>query len=97
MSRRVWMPDLLTAAGLASAGRGKYHQTLEDSTGKLMRIGDTVRFRGQHYTIKSFEPWIPDGPGEGPWVVKFIENQHNNEIATEFNVDLVARKGATNG
>lgn len=58
-----------------------------DSTGKHIRIGSKVRFRGQIYTIADF---VPDGKGRfGTSQIKFKEEQHTTEVADEISVDLV--------
>lgn len=57
-----------------------------DSTGQPIRVGDSVRFRGQIYTIKEFVE------GEGCWETSriiFEEPQHTTEAADEISVDLV--------
>jgi len=58
----------------------------QDSTGKDIKIGDRVRFRGRVYTIQRFIP------GEGSLEtarITFIEPQHTAEDACETSVDLV--------
>ena len=57
----------------------------QDSTGTPIKIGDTVRFRGEIYTIKEFIS--NKGIFETAQIV-FNEPQHTNEIADEINVDL---------
>ena len=58
-----------------------------DSTGKLIKTGDVVRFRGQEYTIKAF------GPVEefyGVHTIIFEEEEvHTPETPHECNIDLV--------
>jgi hypothetical protein len=57
-----------------------------DSTGKIVKAGDTVRFRGRHYTVKGFGP----SRGPGHWVnVYFEEEVHVGEQPTEVSIDLV--------
>lgn len=57
----------------------------QDSTGRCINVGDSVRFRGKIYTIKEF---IPDeGRFETARII-FNEPQHTDEIADEINVDL---------
>ncbi len=61
----------------------------QDSTGKPIKVGDRVRFRGQVYTIERFVP------GEGSLDtarIVFVESQaqHTDEPADEISVDLVA-------
>lgn len=57
-----------------------------DSTGQPVRIGDTVRFRGQNYTIKEFIP----GEGRfGTARIVFNEPQHTPEEADEISIDLI--------
>ena len=57
-----------------------------DSTGKQIRVGSKVKFRGQFYRIADFVP----GKGTcGTAQIKFKEEQHTTEIADEFSVDLV--------
>lgn len=63
------------------------NKEIMDSTGNLIKIGDTVRFRGQHYTISGFSG-LPNDIG----VLEIYfseENVHTSEVATEINVDLV--------
>ncbi len=58
----------------------------QDSTGKPIRIGDRVRFRGKEYTIKGFSY------GRGRFniaTVEFEEPQHTSEVADEISVDFV--------
>lgn len=55
-----------------------------DSTGKSIQVGDKVRFRGQVYTIKHINEALSP-----PMPISFVEEQHVDEIATEFSVDLV--------
>lgn len=59
----------------------------EDSTGKLIKIGELVKFRGRVYTIKEF---LNNGRGDcGTRQIIFKEKQHVSEVACEFTVDLV--------
>jgi hypothetical protein len=58
-----------------------------DSTGKFLRIGDRVCFRGEIYTIKAFH-FGEFGEG-GIARIEFEEPQHTSELADEVNVDLV--------
>jgi len=58
-----------------------------DSTGKVIKIGDSVRFRGQCYTIKRF---LHPGNGAcGTSQIEFVEPQHTKEVADEISVDLI--------
>lgn len=58
-----------------------------DSTGKLIKTGDVVRFRGQEFTIKAF------GPKEDHYGVHTLifeeEITHTEEIPNEISIDLV--------
>ena len=57
-----------------------------DSTGKVINIGNTVKFRGYFYTISKFI----EGRGRlGTAVIIFVEPQHTSEIADELSVDLI--------
>ncbi len=57
-----------------------------DSTGKLLRVGDRVRFRGKVYQIAGFRP----GEGvAGTCAITFREPQHTTEVADEISVDLI--------
>ncbi len=57
-----------------------------DSTGKIIHIGDKLRFRGQEYTLKAFGP-IEDDYGVATLI--FEEPVHTEEIPHECNVDKV--------
>ena len=58
----------------------------KDSTGKPISIGDSVRFRGQVYTIKGFLP----GMGlYGTSVIEFEEDVHTKEIPDEISIDRI--------
>lgn len=62
----------------------------QDSTGNSITIGDSVRFRGQIYTIKEFIP------GEGRFnTARIIFNEQTNTIeqADEISVDLFSGPG----
>jgi hypothetical protein len=65
-------------------GGGRAHA---DSTGKLIKVGDTIRFRGQDYTLKAFGPL--DAAGFGVHTLIFEEPLHTDEEPHECNVDLV--------
>ena len=54
-----------------------------DSAGRPIRIGSTVRFRGEYYTIKEFVGTC------SPVKVLFEEKQHTEEVADEFSVDVL--------
>jgi len=57
-----------------------------DSSGKVVTEGNTVKFRGQIYTIKRFL----EGTGtHGTAQIEFIEEQHTSEIADEISIDLI--------
>jgi len=58
-----------------------------DSTGRIINVGDRVRFRGQVYTIKEFKP--DSGGRFNLTQILFEEPQHTDEIADELSVDLV--------
>jgi len=57
-----------------------------DSTGKIIVIGNTVRFRGSIYTIKRFLE--SKGACNTPQI-EFVEEQHVPEVADEISIDLV--------
>lgn len=58
----------------------------QDSTGRPIKVGDRVRFRGQEYTIKDFAY----GQGSfGTAAIEFEEDQHISEVADEISVDLI--------
>jgi len=57
-----------------------------DSTGKLIAIGDTVRFRGKIYTIEQF---LDTRGACNTSQIKFVEEQHTSEIADELSIDLI--------
>jgi hypothetical protein len=58
----------------------------QDSTGKTIRIGNRVSWRGQIYTIKAFG----DGGRHGTRAIEFEEPLHlSGEIPDEIAVDLV--------
>ena len=57
-----------------------------DSTGKSIKIGDKVKFRGTIYTIEEF--LNTKGASDSPQI-RFKETQHTDEIADEFSIDLV--------
>jgi hypothetical protein len=57
-----------------------------DSTGKQIKFGDKIKFRGQEYTLKGF------GPNEehyGVATLIFEEEVHTTEVPHECNVDKV--------
>jgi len=58
-----------------------------DSTGKIVRIGSRVRFRGKEYTIKEF---ILNKGVSGTSQILFEEKQHTDEIADELSIDLIS-------
>jgi hypothetical protein len=63
--------------------------TYEDSTGRTLRVGDRVRFRGTAYTIRAFHA----GEGRGGTArLEFVEPQHTDEPADEVSVDLLLEK-----
>lgn len=62
-----------------------------DSSGKPIDVGDTVRFRGERYTIASFGPKVSSGYGTAQ--ISFVEDQHTDEVAEEFTVDIVPLAG----
>ena len=59
-----------------------------DSTGKVVTEGDTVRFRGEVYTIKRF---LETTGACGTSQIKFEEEQHVSEIADEISIDLISQ------
>ncbi len=58
-----------------------------DSTGKRIRLGDKVRFRGQEYVIKRF---IPGGGRSSTAAIVFETEPHIRETPDEWSVDLIA-------
>lgn len=57
-----------------------------DSTGKQIKFGDKIKFRGQEYTLKGF------GPNDLEYDVAtliFEEEVHTTEVPHECNVDKV--------
>ncbi len=59
-----------------------------DSTNKEVEIGDKVRFRGETYTIKKFNP----GMGlYGTSSIEFEEPIHTTEIPDEITIDFLER------
>lgn len=62
------------------------HKVHADSTGKQIKVGDRIRFRGQEYTLKGF------GPFENVYDVAtliFEEELHTTEIPNECTVDKI--------
>ena len=57
-----------------------------DSTGKLLDVGDPVRWRGQQYTVKDFP--AGDSPRGYP-LIEFEEPLHTDEVPDEVAVDLI--------
>ena len=58
----------------------------QDSTGRVIRVGDRVNWRGQIYTIKVFG----DLSGRyGTRTILFEEPLHLDEVPDEIAVDLV--------
>ena len=58
----------------------------QDSTGNHIQVGDSVRFRGEVYTIRQFV----FGEGlHGTASILFVEDQHTNEVADEISVDKI--------
>lgn len=60
--------------------------TAEDSTGKLIKVGDRVRFRGREYLIKGF---LPGEGRDGTVAIVFETDVHVLETPDEWSVDLV--------
>lgn len=58
-----------------------------DSTGKLIKTGDVVRFRGQEFTIKAFGP-VEEHYGVATLIFE-EEVTHTPETPHECNIDLV--------
>lgn len=57
----------------------------EDSAGRSIKVGDTVRFRGQIYEIYAFKP----GQGRnGTAAIEFDRKPHIDELPDEISVDL---------
>ena len=56
-----------------------------DSTGRPIRVGNKVKFRGEHYTIKSFL----ENEAARATQIEFEEPQHTKEVADEWSVDLL--------
>ncbi len=67
---------------------GDMKTTGMDSTGKSIKVGDTVKFRGELYTIRSFG----SKTAFGTHVIEFCEPQHIDEVADEFKVDRVTKR-----
>lgn len=65
-------------------------QSATDSTKKPIQIGDTVKFRGQQYTIKDIIPLLGRN---NTCVIRFNEKQHTTEPADEMSVDFISRRG----
>ena len=58
----------------------------QDSTGKDIKVGDLVRWRGQVYQIKEFR----EGQGRsGTASIEFTTPPHTPEVPDEISVDLV--------
>lgn len=58
-----------------------------DSTGKPVRPGDRVRWRGQEYTIKRF---LCNSAGAlGTTQIEFEEERHSSEIPDEISIDKI--------
>jgi len=62
------------------------NMTAEDSTGKLIKVGDRVRFRGREYLIKGF---LPGEGRDGIMAMEFETTPDTPEIPDEWSVDLV--------
>lgn len=60
--------------------------TAQDSTGKLIKVGDRVRFRGREYLIKGF---IQGEGRDGIMAIEFESQPDTPEIPDEWSVDLV--------
>ena len=67
-------------------GRIRYKPPHFDSTGKKIKVGDRVRFRGQEYTIKRF---LKTTGTLGTPQIEFEEERHTPEIPDEIGVDLI--------
>lgn len=65
----------------------KIMDTHYDSTGKIVKVGDPVKFRGKEYTIKEFLSTKSTG---GTSQIAFEEKQHTDEIADEVSIDLIS-------
>jgi hypothetical protein len=60
-----------------------------DSTGKQVRVGSRVRFRGRVYTIKAFGPPNSSSRGECR-TIEFEESPvHVDDVPDEWAIDLV--------
>lgn len=60
----------------------------KDSMGKIIKVGDTVRFRGQFYTIEAFKP----GQGRNSTAaLEFNKKPHIDELPDEISVDLIEK------
>ena len=55
----------------------------QDSTGKEIYVGDTVRHRGAQYIIKAFKPGI------APAKIEFV---NTDVVGDEFSVDLIKNR-----
>ena len=62
----------------------------QDSTGRVINVGDRVRFRGDNYTIKSFGPTIG---AMGTYVIEFVES-YDGKYGTpdEISVDRIEKE-----
>jgi hypothetical protein len=82
------------AEGVASAMGFTLSSTLidgtmteaQDSAGKSIRTGDTVRFRGREYIIAGFMPGVGRNGTAG---IIFTTELHVAEMPDEISVDLV--------
>jgi len=57
-----------------------------DSTGKIVTVGNRVRFRGDDYTIKRF---LESTGACNTSQIEFEEEQHVPEVADEISIDLL--------
>lgn len=65
----------------------------QDSTGRTIKVGDRVNWRGQIYTIKAFND---SANHDGMFTIDFEEPLHfQGEIPDEIAVDLVREKAVT--
>ena len=71
--------------------REEMSKLVQDSTGKPVKVGDRVRFRGQEYTVKGFNV-SPHIHNPAMHDFYFEEKQHTTEVATSLSIDLVEGK-----
>ena len=62
----------------------------QDSTGKVINVGDRVRFRGDNYTIKAFGPLVG---ALSTYTIEFVE-EYDGKWGTpdEISVDRIEKE-----